>query len=298
MELKPLSPTNDFVFRKIFGDNLNVLKDFLQAVLDLPAEDYKNLTVVDPNLDREYIEDKLGILDVKITTGSGKIIDIEVQVKHQRSIWKRMQFYTSKMIAEQVKTGHPYDRINRAISILIADFVMIKENDAYHNCFRLYDEKTGARYPDSIEINTLELPKIQEADGTQLGNWMRFFNATTEEDFMSVAQTNPAINEAWGTIKVLSGDERNRALAAAREKSRMDLDSYIDDARYEGRQEGLQEGRQEGLQEGRQEGLQEGRQAGVIGVARNLLRKKMTHEDVVDATGLSLEEVKRLASDL
>ncbi|MDR3176901.1 MAG: Rpn family recombination-promoting nuclease/putative transposase, partial [Desulfovibrio sp.] len=231
------------MFRKIFGENLNVLKDFLKAVLDLPAEDYKNLTVVDPNLDREYIEDKLGILDVKVTTGSGKVVDIEVQVKQQRSIWKRMQFYTSKMLVEQVKIGYQYDRITRAISILIADFVLIKENGAYHNCFRLYDEKTGMRYPDSMEINMLELPKIQKADGTQLGNWMRFFNATTEEDFMDVAQTNPAINEAWGVIKVLSGDERNRVLAEAREKARMDLDSFLGDARYEGRQEGLQEGR-------------------------------------------------------
>ena len=32
---------------------------------------------------------------------------------------------------------------------------------------------------------------------------------------MQVAQTNSAINEAWGVIKVLSGDERARALAEA-----------------------------------------------------------------------------------
>jgi predicted transposase/invertase (TIGR01784 family) len=86
---------------------------------------------------------------------------------------------------------------------------------------------------------------------------MRFFSATTEEDFMQLAQTNPAINEAWGVIKVLSGDERSRALAEAKEKARMDLDSFLGDARYEGRQEGLQEGRQEEKLE----------------VARNLLRK-------------------------
>jgi predicted transposase/invertase (TIGR01784 family) len=310
MGLKPLSPTNDFVFRKTFGDNLNVLKGFLQAVLDLPAEDYKNVTVVDPNLDREYIEDKLGILDVKVSTGSGKVVDIEVQVKQQRSIWKRMQFYTSKMLVEQVKSGYRYDTITRAISILIADFVMIKENDGYHTCFRFYDEKTGARYPESMEINVLELPKVQKADGTQLGNWMRFFNATTEEDFMNVAQTNPAIKEAWGVIKVLSGDERNRALAEAREKARMDLDSFLGDARYEGRQEGLQEGRQEGLQEGlqkglqkglqegRQEGLQEGLQEGKWDVARNLLREKMPVDVVSRATGLSLDALNRLVADL
>ena len=47
----------------------------------------------------------------------------------------------------------------------IVDFVMVKENDVYHNRFRLYDEKTGARFPDSIEVNVLELPKVHEADG-------------------------------------------------------------------------------------------------------------------------------------
>ena len=54
---------------------------------------------------------------------------------------------------------------------------------------------------------------------------------------MKAAQTNPVIEEAWGEIKVLSGDERVRALAEAREKARMDLDSWLDDARTEARLE-------------------------------------------------------------
>jgi predicted transposase/invertase (TIGR01784 family) len=181
MENKLLSPVNDFVFRKIFGEKVDILSEFLQAVLDLPAEEYRSLTVVDPNLEREYIEDKLGVLDVKVHLQSGKILDIEVQIKPQRFIWQRMLFYTSKMVVEQVKSGYPYKQINRAISILIADFVLIKENGAYHNRFRLYDERTGAHFPDSIEIDVLEIPKKREADGTPLGNWMRFFSARTEE---------------------------------------------------------------------------------------------------------------------
>ncbi|MDR2893741.1 MAG: Rpn family recombination-promoting nuclease/putative transposase [Deltaproteobacteria bacterium] len=271
MELKPLSPTNDFVFKKIFGENLNILRDFLGAVLDLPTEEYKDLTVLDPNLEREYLDDKLGILDVKVTTGSGKVLDIEVQIKPQRSIWKRMLFYTSKMVVEQVKSGHPYDKINRAISILITDFVMVKENNSYHNCFRLYDEKTEAHFQDSFEINVLEIPKLNTADCTQLGNWMRFFSATTEEDFMNAALTSPAINEAWGVIKVLSGDERARALAEAREKHLMDMASYADDARYEGKHEGKLE------------------------VARNALLENLPIEIIAKLTGLSSDEIQQIA---
>jgi hypothetical protein len=33
----------------------------LQAVLDLPVEEYQGLEVVDPYLEREYPDDKLGI---------------------------------------------------------------------------------------------------------------------------------------------------------------------------------------------------------------------------------------------
>ncbi|MDR1050407.1 MAG: Rpn family recombination-promoting nuclease/putative transposase, partial [Deltaproteobacteria bacterium] len=66
MELSPLLPTNDFVFKKIFTKDVKIIEDFLKTVLDLPPEEYRDLTVLDPNLDREFIEDKLGVLDVKI----------------------------------------------------------------------------------------------------------------------------------------------------------------------------------------------------------------------------------------
>jgi predicted transposase/invertase (TIGR01784 family) len=290
MEQKPLSPKNDFVFHKVFSENMAALSGFLQAVLDLPIEEYQGIEVVDPHLDREYIDDKLGVLDIKIHTSTKKIIDVEIQVRRQQSIWKRLLFYSAKLLLEQIKRGNKYEQINRVITIYIADHILIKENDVYHNRFRLYDENTRIHFPDSMEINILEIPKAREPDGSQLGNWMRFFSAKTEDDFMSVAQTNPAIAEALGVIKVLSGDERARALAEAREKARMDFEDNYDGAYQEGEQKGLQKG----LQKGRQEGLQEG----VYTVAKNALRKKMPLEDIADLTGLSLEEVKRLAADL
>jgi hypothetical protein len=54
----------------------------------------------------------------------------------------------------------------------------------------------------------------------------------------------------------------------------------------------------EGIQIGEQKGLQKGRQEGLYIVARNALRKQMSPDDVADLTGLSLEDVQRLASEL
>jgi predicted transposase/invertase (TIGR01784 family) len=75
-----LSPKSDFIFKLIFGDerNIDILQNFLQAVLDLDASEYSKIAVVDPHLKREAEEDKLGVLDVKIHTTSGNVIDVEI----------------------------------------------------------------------------------------------------------------------------------------------------------------------------------------------------------------------------
>jgi predicted transposase/invertase (TIGR01784 family) len=160
MDKRPLSPKNDFVFHKIFSENMTALSGFLQAVLDLPLEEYQGLEVVDPYLERDYPEDKLGILDLKIYTRTKKIIDVEIQIRHQPSIWKRLLFYSAKLLVEQVKKGNQYHQITRVITIYIADHVLIKESESYHNRFRLYDKNTGVSYPDSVELNTLEIPRV------------------------------------------------------------------------------------------------------------------------------------------
>ena len=68
MSLLPVK--SDFVFRLIFGDqrNVDVLGAFLRSVLDIPNDEYDQLTIVDPHLKKESEDDKYAILDVKLQT--------------------------------------------------------------------------------------------------------------------------------------------------------------------------------------------------------------------------------------
>ena len=52
-----LSPKNDFVFKQLFGDSAHIapLAAFLQAALNLPAEEFVDLAIADPNLNQEAI---------------------------------------------------------------------------------------------------------------------------------------------------------------------------------------------------------------------------------------------------
>ncbi|MDR2207578.1 MAG: Rpn family recombination-promoting nuclease/putative transposase, partial [Azoarcus sp.] len=145
-----LSPRNDQVFKLIFGDaqNTGPLTDFLKATLDLPAEDLLDIVLVDPHLRGKKPDDKQGILDVKVKTATGKLVDIEIQVAERPQMRERIVFYLSRMITEQVSRGEDHRKIERSICILITDYIQIPENACYHNRYRLYDPKTGSEFTD------------------------------------------------------------------------------------------------------------------------------------------------------
>ena len=67
---KILLPRMDVIFKLLFGDkrNIEILKDFLKSILDLPHDEYDNLTLEDTHIKRESLKDKLGIVDVRLTT--------------------------------------------------------------------------------------------------------------------------------------------------------------------------------------------------------------------------------------
>ncbi|MCL1802990.1 MAG: Rpn family recombination-promoting nuclease/putative transposase [Eubacteriaceae bacterium] len=96
---KFMRPSNDIVFKLLFADERNVsfLKSFLLSILDFPKEEYDTISIIDPHLLREHFDDKLGILDVKLKTSTGKIINIEVQVKSLDIMRERIAFYSSKL---------------------------------------------------------------------------------------------------------------------------------------------------------------------------------------------------------
>ena len=251
---KLLSVKFDLVFKLIFGDqrNTDILASFLKSVLDIPEEEYERITVVDPYVKADYPGDKYGILDLKIHTKNGQIIHTEIQVDPIPEMDERTLYYQSKMITEQLGSGHNYALIKKVVSIIITDYTYvsgsgaIKTSDRYHHQFR-YRTGDGIELTDIAEINTLELTKLpRKTDETELWNWMRFIETNDEEELDMLATKSPELKKAVGVLKELSADERTRMIAEDREKARRDDASRLDGARKEGREEGKKEGREEG----------------------------------------------------
>ena len=270
--IKVLSPKLDLIFKLLFGTegSIEILTDFLLSVLKLSPSEYDKITIANPFLLQEYKGGKLGILDVKLTLKSGKVINIEIQVDSMPAMKSRILFYTSKLVIEQICESDPYDKIKRVISIVITDHPLIEENDRFHHQFGLYDLENKVLLTDILEIHTLEIPKARkhfdETQDTQLLNWMKFLDAKTEEELNVLAQKSPAMKKATLRLLELSADEKARQLYEARLKEQRDNYS-------------------------REQGVVK---QSMLAVAKNALQMNMSYDDVMKLTGLSYDEVEAL----
>ena len=281
-----LSLTNDYVFKRVFGEHLPVLADFLQAVLDQPVT-VDDIRVLNPSFAADKKGDKLSALDIKVTTKKYGVIDVEIQIEFYEDLWKRFQYYTARMYVEQMRRGDDYENLTRAISIIVVDFVCFKDDDEekekdeeavrYHHRFRFFDKINKVEYPSSMEINILEIPKRQ-GSSSKISQWLEFFAARTEEQFMRLAQANPAMEQAWGVIQEMSADEREREAAEAAEKARRDMVSRIRYAESKARAEGVEEG--------------------IFSILSYMLDQGRSAEEISTATGISVEKVASAAAKM
>ena len=274
-------PKVDIAFKLLFGDerSKNILADFLKAALpELAEEEFEELTIVDPHLKREFIDDKLEILDVKLRTARGKSIDIDIQVSDVPEMRSRITYYLANMITEQIGRGGHYSDLKRAISIVITDYDFVPETVRCHTAYRMLETEEYFPFNDLMEIHVLNLERLPAEGEGKLLDWLRFLKAETEEEFRMLAEKNPLIEEAYCKLQVMSEDEANRMIYEARLKAQRDEYSRIQGALQKGRQEG----RQEGWQEGRKE------------VARTLKAFGDPVEKIAKATGLSADEIAAL----
>jgi len=261
----------DVIFKIYFADERNIefLTDFLKATLPIPAEEYDELVVVDPHLIRDFADDKLGIVDVKLKTKSGKTIHIDIQVAPQNEMRNRIIYYDAKMITEQLGKSEDYENIKQVISIVITEEEFIVGSPNCHHRFKMYDNVNKVELTDIVEVHTLELCKVpSEPVDNRLYNWLRFINAEEEIELESVAQRDPIIKRAVLKLKELSDDERARMLLEKREMERMD--AAVSERRAQKQK--------------------------AIEIAKNLLKAGDSVDKIVLVTGLTKDEVESFKS--
>ena len=284
MSHKLLNPKNDYVFKRLFGSvgNETITKNLLSCILQ------QNITDVqldcNPILEKNLLDDKVGILDIKAKIDNTTNVDIEMQVTDHKNIEKRILFYLSKMYTKTIKKSQDYNSLEKCIAILISNYNIdkIKNIPKYITKWNIREEEyQKIVLTDVMEIYIIEINKFKDykekSNHNSLNSWIEFIESPEVVDM-----SNKEIQKAKKVLEEISQDEHEQYLAELREKYIMDQKA-IEDAGYD-----------KGLKTGYDKGLKTGIAQGIKQIAKKMLNEKIDLDTISRITGLSIQELKKL----
>ena len=274
---------NDYAFKRVFGveENKDVLQDLLECILDIPPENIAGLELLDKELHKDSISDKTGVLDVKLRLKNNTIIDIEIQNRWNSEFVQRTIFYWAKMYTENLKTSEVYTKLPKCITINIVG-ESFNLNSLIHSEYNVVEKHINDRLSDELEIHFLNLAKVKEQQESfeqdekkkKLYNWLKFIKTDNLEVRKMLAQESPMMTKANATINIMEMSPKEKWLYENRMKYEYDKASW--------------------KHVGYQEGIDKGAHQAKLETAKNLLAMNFSIENIAKATGLSLEEIKKL----
>ena len=274
-KIKRYPPKMDIIFQAIFGEvgSENITKDFLEKILKRKIE--KISLDKNPILRRELKDDKLGVLDIITELDGKEKCNIEMQLIDKNNIIERMLYYWSKMYTRQIKAGDDYNKLEKTIVILIADFnIKGLEEVEYHSTWKIIETNSVKKLilTDKFELDIIELLKIKgrENEKDQLLDWLIFLENPESERVTRKMKENENLKEAVEKLDRISEDEKMQRIIELREKAIRDEHAIY------------------------AKGVDDGIEKGIMKIAKSMLKKGMNVSDIIEITGLTKEEIEKL----
>lgn len=166
IETELLNPKNDYVFKRIFGHvgNEEITKQLLGTIL----KDEINEITVDENpiLEKDLLDDKVGVIDIHAKINKETDVDIEMQIVDKYNAEKRIMFYWSLLYTKQIQAGEDYAKLNKTIAVLIVDYELESLKKIPKNFTRWQireEEYSTVILTDVLEICIIELEKVKKS---------------------------------------------------------------------------------------------------------------------------------------
>ena len=255
---------NDFMFKHSLGndqdpDSFYLLKLFIEGILNISC---KSITILNPDLVVENIEDKDMLLDIRVQTNTGDYVNIEMFSKNQ---YQRFQIYGASLLSRQEKEGDDYQKnINHVYQIIFIDDID-KAN------LKLYDRYESRNEEGKLEKYNLltrvyvQMPyinlikkqkKLEEFSEIEKGIYI-FENGITD-DIIRLKEDNKVVEIMKEKIERFNQDEQLRDMAYKRSLNRWANERDKQDMYEKGKEEGIKQGIEQGLEMGIEQGVKQG----------------------------------------
>ncbi len=251
---------NDFMFKHSLGNDQDpgsfyLLKLFIEGILNISC---KSITILNPDLVVENIEDKDMLLDIRVQTNTGDYVNIEMQYSaFSKNQYQRFQIYGASLLSRQEKEGDDYQKnINHVYQIIFIDDID-KAN------LKLYDRYESRNEEGKLEKYNLltrvyvQMPyinlikkqkKLEEFSEIEKGIYI-FENGITD-DIIRLKEDNKVVEIMKEKIERFNQDEQLRDMAYKRSLNRWANERDKQDMYEKGIAEGVKQGLEQGMKQG------------------------------------------------
>ena len=272
-------------FAYVYDQNKNNLAHLLASILNVDVLKIKNnITKISDTNDLKNKNDKQRRMDF-VYRIDNLSLDIELNLK-PRPIKERNINYLMSLHLRKFKKGNRYEDNYRTIQININNEMIDESEKVIEEYY--FRKEDGKEYAKNIGFYVVNIPNIKKI----------WYNKEDEEFekykyMLSFFETNVDMIR-----RIYEGDEVVMDIINKQEEFSRDNEEWetfrSENELEEEYQLGIEYAKEEGKKEGIEKGIELGKLQGIKKVVKSMLDKNMDIKNIIDITGLSEEEVKRI----
>jgi predicted transposase/invertase (TIGR01784 family) len=194
MKRRELSPLADPVFKRVFGEEKEILMELINAVMQL-EHPVMNIEYLPPELLPERIDKKTTV--------------VEMQVARQKSLKKRVLFNAARVYGRQIPQGLDFDELQPVFALCLVDHIIEHDTDRWKHKYIIVNADDPDRCIKEVEMHFIELSKCRKRSNfnleDSLDRWVKYlidpefiksFTMNTQYDYPNLKKAVELLDES------------------------------------------------------------------------------------------------------
>ncbi|MBQ7613934.1 MAG: Rpn family recombination-promoting nuclease/putative transposase [Butyrivibrio sp.] len=212
---------SDLLFHVVMQQSTSALIGLVCALKGIDPDIVKDIHVENP-IEVSALQ-KETIMDLKLTLNTDEIINIELQT-YLDKFWNNRSILYLCRAFDCLKEGENYSQLKPTTHYCITDKNLFPDNGKFFSRYYLMDDMDYQIYSENFSIGVVQLQytdvATKEDEDNGLVFWAELFNASTWEEFKTLAAGNSAIEEVGNLMLQMNVDDETREALEAQRKYR------------------------------------------------------------------------------
>ena len=249
-------------------------------VTGIPKEEVLKGTIINSEYPILNINEKRRTSDLIIEL-EDSVINLEMNNHYYKKLNKKNNIYLFKIVSLSDKSVTIQININNFRS---KDGQVIKRYTLKDDEGKEEDEIGLIKY--DIYLENIKEKYYNNDKLTKLEKYMLMLKLRKREELLEVSKGDKNMSEVYKKLDDLSKDKYYALLYDEEEKKAYENKCILEDA--------IEDAKENGYSSGYDSGYDSGKSDGISNIAKNMLKKNMSIEDISDVTGLTIDEINNL----